>query len=463
MTRTLPADPMRFVERVLTHENGEPLGRHLDPWQRADFLAALTTTRHVWWERPRGHSKSRDAAAVALADLVLGPPGQRIYFCATDQDQAALAFDSLRGFVRRSPVLAGSLRVLRREVVFDAHDSTCTVLPADAAGSWGLRPSLVIADELSQWRTAAHEEFFWSLWSSLGKVEGARLLVCLTAHWDRNGLAWRVREQVRDDPAWLFCVRQQCASWITAEFLEAQRRLLPAHLFEMLHENRWTEAGAEFLSWQEIDGIFDPAHQERREPLPGAQYVFGLDIATAKDRTALAVVRAEGNTAVVDALALWAGTPQQRVSLAEVEEVVAGLGWRFRPVQIVLDPFQGLLMADRLRKRGFLVKEYPFTTSSRAALFDTILQLIRQGRLRAFPHPVLREELVGLRWVEKGGMLRPDHSAAGHDDAVVAVALAARAMQEVPPEPGEVVVSIIGKERQEIVGGTVRINAAAII
>src|SRR3972149_5428667 len=156
-------DPLRFVERVLTRADGTPLGQRLDSWQRQDFAVALRTTKHLWRELPRGHSKTQDAGAVALATLVLGAPGQRIFFAATDADQAALAFDSLRGFVRRSPLLSNALRVLRREVVYEEHDSIVTVLSADAASSWGLRPSLVVADEVAQWRTPAHEEFFWSL------------------------------------------------------------------------------------------------------------------------------------------------------------------------------------------------------------------------------------------------------------------------------------------------------------
>jgi len=35
-----------------------------------------------------------------------------------------------------------------------------------------------------------------------------------------------------------------------------------------------------------------------------------------------------------------------------------------------------------------------------------------------------------LRWVEKAGVLRPDHPATGHDDIAVAVALASRCLIE---------------------------------
>lgn len=135
-----------------------------------------------------------------------------------------------------------------------------------------------------------------------------------------------------------------------------------------------------------------------------------------------------------------------RAESIEWRRFVVELGRRFRPVKIVLDPFQGLLLADRLRAKGLGVKEYAFTSSSRAALFETLLQLIRQRRLRSFPHSVLREELAGLRWTEKAGVLRPDHPATGHDDAVVSVALAAQtivATEGVQPL-GTVTVEIIG-------------------
>lgn len=148
---------------------------------------------------------------------------------------------------------------------YERRDNVATVLAADADSSWGLRPSRVVVDEFSWGRTDAHREFFWSLWSALGKVRGARILVATTAHWDRNGLCWQVCEQVKDDPAWHFSVRGQCASWVSPTFLEEQRRLLPAYLYEMLHANRWTQAGAEFLTWDEIDAIFDSALTPRMQ------------------------------------------------------------------------------------------------------------------------------------------------------------------------------------------------------
>jgi hypothetical protein len=143
-------------------------------------------------------------------------------------------------------------------------------------------------------------------------------------------------------------------------------------------------------------------------------------------------VRASGEPLCCHVLAYGAaeGDAENRVRLSEVEYQVENLANQFRVAKICLDPYQGLLLAERLRRRGFEVQEYTFTSASRQRLFDVLLTLVRQRRLTSVPHPVFREELEGLNWVERGGSLRPDHESGGHDDSVVAVALAAWAAIE---------------------------------
>src|SRR5262249_8459005 len=91
---------------------------------------------------------------------------------------------------------------------------------------------------------------------------------------------------------------------------------------------------------------------------------------------------------------------------------------------IVLDPWQGALMAQRLRARGLTVEEQAFTAESRRKLFGTLLDLVRTGRLRCQPHEELRRELLGLEVEETASGWRVDHRVGRHDDHVVAVALA---------------------------------------
>jgi phage terminase large subunit-like protein len=341
-----------------------------------------------------------------------------------DKDQAALIADTISGFVMRSELLRASLQLSRFRVTAPSTGSILQVLPADAASSWGLRPSLVVLDELSSWAGHGAEEFFQSLLSSLGKVKGARALVATTAHWDRHSLCWSLRSQVEQDPAWLFMRRGQCASWVSQAFLEEQRRLLPAHVYQMLHENEWTEAGGAYLTWAEVDAIF------REGVIEGSSNCFmGIDIGASIDRTAIAVVRGGSNPLRLRAIAieLSEGTPDQRVQLTEVETRVLDLAKRFRVRTVCLDPWQGLHLAERLRHGGLAVEEHAFTQASRMRLYDDFLQLVRQRRLTSVENQVLRTELEGLRWVERTGLLRVDHQAGQHDDTVVALALACHA------------------------------------
>ncbi len=149
----------------------------------------------------------------------------------------------------------------------------------------------------------------------------------------------------------------------------------------------------------------------------------GLDLGLSKDKSVAAKVRRVGDLVVVEALVTWAPGPGAKVDLRDVEEGAATIA---RDAPIILDPWQGVLMAQRLRARGTEVIEYPFTSDSRRKLFGALLDLIRTGRLRCRPHEELRRELLGLEVQETAAGWRVDHRVGRHDDHVVAVALAAQ-------------------------------------
>lgn len=417
-------DGLAFLADVLTLPDGKSYGASLDAWQREDFGAAFGTSCHLWWERPRGHSKTMDAAAFALHHL-LSAPGRRAYFAAVDRDQAALAHDSLRGFIRRTPLLRDALKVDRWRVTAPSTGSVLEVLSADAASSWGLRPSLVVADELSMWRGDGAEEFFWSLFSALGKVPDARMLVSTTAGWDRTSLCWKLREQIESDPAWAFSRRGQCASWVSADFLEQQRRILPEHVYRRLHGNEWTEAGGAYLTYAEVESIFGA---ERVLSCQEREHYLGLDIGLSGDATAASVLHREGEAVLVHDLVSWQGTRSDKVRLEDVEAwVLDAAQHRYSGAVLHADPWQAVGLLQRLGGAGVRCEEATFSQQYRGHLFQNLLELVRGGRLRCFPHETLRDELLSLEFREVGGSLRVDHPSGGHDDHAVAVAVAALA------------------------------------
>ena len=148
--------------------DGAAWGEAATDWQLADAAAVCDSdgpSMH-YLTRPRGGSKTTDGAALAVAlHLTDAPDGATSYVVAADADQAALVLDSVRGLLLREPGFRSSLRVERNRVVFLADgelSSTLTVVPADEASAYGLRPWLLIADELSNWPETPNARGVWA-------------------------------------------------------------------------------------------------------------------------------------------------------------------------------------------------------------------------------------------------------------------------------------------------------------
>jgi hypothetical protein len=424
------ADRMSFRREQIILEDGRPFGAVMEPWQEEDFAALDDPQhRHAYWERPRGHSKTGDLGTEAVTELVLGPPGSHLYCAAADADQAGLLKADVVGKFERNAALAPLVKTTRTEIIVKATGSRLTVLPADAPSAYGLRPDWIACDELAEWRSRA----LWdSLWTATGKRSRCRMLVISTAGWDRTSIAWEVRSLAEAEADWSFSSRGQCASWISAAWLAQQQRSLPPHVFARLHLNQWVEGVGAFLTAAEVDGIFTATL-----PRLTGRPVLGLDLGVMKDRSVLTLVRADPGTrlVVVEGMETWTPRPGAKVDLQEVEGTVADLADRLR-ARVILDPWQGILMAQRLRARGVDVVEHAFTGDSRRKLFSLLLDLIRTGRLRCRPHEELRRELLGLEVQETVSGWRVDHRPGRHDDHVVAVALAASAALETAAAPG---------------------------
>ena len=247
-------DRMAFRKEVIILEDGKPFGESIEPWQEEDFAELdKKETQHAYFERPRGHSKTGDLGTEAVTELVLGPPNQRLYCCAADEDQAKLLFQDVKEKFARSPLLRNSLKITAKELTMKATGSKLRVLAADAPSAYGLRPDLIMVDELAEWTKRG----LWdSLWSATGKRPNCRMLVISSAGWDKTSICWEVREIAENEADWYLKPRGQCASWIKKSWLEQQRRTLPAHVFARLHESRWVDGVGAFLTSEEVDLIF---------------------------------------------------------------------------------------------------------------------------------------------------------------------------------------------------------------
>jgi hypothetical protein len=258
-----------------------------------------------------------------------------------------------------------------------------------------------------------------------GKVADAQTIVLSNAGFDaERSWQWRIRETARTEPwAHLFSPPGVVASWITAQWVEQQRALLPAIAFERVIENRWTAQAGDFVTAEQYDLCVD----ERLTRGRGTH--AGLDLGLSKDRTALAVVHRERDVTVLDELLVWSGSRTEPVSISTVERAVADAARRYPGLLIWADPWQLKASIERLRDQGVRINEFIFSASSVQKLSATLFHAFTATALRLPPDAELRREILGMRIVETGSGWRMDHRAGGYSDRAVALAMAIQAAQ----------------------------------
>ena len=121
------------------------------------------------------------------------------------------------------------------------------------------------------------------------------------------------------------------------------------------------------------------------------------------------------------------------MEISAVEEWLLEAHRQFNGAKLVLDPWQAVSTAQRLRAAGVSVKEFTFSASSNAKLALTLHRLLRDRNLALPDDEELLAELANVRLRETSpGVYRLDHDEGAHDDRAVALALAAYELTRTP-------------------------------
>lgn len=143
--------------------NGDPLPFILEPWQQFiigslfGWLApdGYRRYRTAYVECPKGMGKSPMGAGVGLAGLVAdGESGAQIYSAATTRDQAKIVWGDADKMRTRSDELRPELVRTVNNLAFMPTASFFRPVSADASKLDGLRPHMVIVDEIHEHRTS---------------------------------------------------------------------------------------------------------------------------------------------------------------------------------------------------------------------------------------------------------------------------------------------------------------------
>lgn len=480
--RQLQNDASQFRRHLLIDADGglRRLGDCLDNWQRDDFSALDhawrcvagqaddTAIRRAWLERPRGHSKTADIAVMATWALFASRRALKGVAAAGDRDQAALLRDAIETLRRANPWLREILDVQTSRVLNKHTGSELQILTSDAPTSYGLTPDFVVCDELTHWQK---RDLWDSLLSSSAKRAACLLLVITNAGF-QDSWQWETRELIRQDPAsWYFSrLDGPQASWITADRLAEQSRLLPSIAYRRLWHNDWTSGSGDALAPSDITSAITldgPTTEEE----DGWAYVAGLDLGLSRDASALVVVAKHvGHVEVVEAkprplsrhqeiirdldlfadedeyegdypefirhegtgrlrlvdVQVWTPKQGRKLDIAPIERTILQAADRFEGLTVGADPWQAAYLIQRLNRANVFTRGVEFTGSNLRSMCSATLEAFAENMIDLYGHPQLISDLKSLRVEERnyGVRLVSPRGPSGHGDAATGLAIA---------------------------------------
>ncbi len=407
----------------------------LDPaWRSLAGHAVSVPYRRAWLERPRGHAKTSDMALQITWILLFSRRPVLGVAAAADREQASLIRSAVAQLVRLNRRLLGELDFRQHAVLNPNTGSRLEIVSSDVQSSWGILPDFVICDELCHWEK---EEMWHSLLSSAAKKPHGVLVVLTNAGVGR-GWQWELREAARQSDRWYFSsLRGSQAPWITDDWLDEQRRLLPASVFERLWNNVWQDSEGEFVTLAEAEACRDPHLQPQERGQPHYHYVAAVDYAEKHDYTVGVLVHYDGSRIVVDRMDVVVPQPHSPVRIEWVEQWMERVMRHFPRVTFVLDEYQLAGTIQRFTGLGD-VRRFRFAAgrgNHRLAL--SLRKLILHRELAWYPgcgqlpdtaqRDDLETELASLLLRQTpAGLCRIDHrrEARFHDDRAFALGAA---------------------------------------
>jgi phage terminase large subunit-like protein len=426
-----------FAEREFhIPETGQAI--KLFDWEKRDILQPLFhdgrdyTLAIVSMAKKNG--KSTLAALVAAWRLFCGEDMGEIYIAARDKDQGTwIIFDKLLKAIRMNREMFNRSRITVDSVENKRTGTVLRCLPCDVSCS-GLNPSLVIFDELWSYEYEGMRRFYDEMTTVPTRQKPLTLIVTY-AGYDQESLLYELYEkgQAGDDPFMFFYwSHENKAPWVTAEYLETQRKRLRPSTYARLHENRWTSGEEAFCTQEQYQACVSGSLLRGDVSRADEGVYVGVDIGLKHDCSAIAAVSVHGEDICLVAHELFVPKGKAPLELEEtVEAAILALSSRCSIRQVFYDPYQFQRSAQALRAKGVPCQEYAQTVGNTVKMSETLSTLIQNKRLRLYPSREVRAHLLNAKAKEtERGWRLVKRKASKKIDLAVAVALACQAVVE---------------------------------
>lgn len=201
---------------------------------------------------------------------------------------------------------------------------------------------------------------------------------------------------------------------LAKEEIFAAEQSLPATVFRQEYLAEFLDGDAAVFG--QFRSSIDVGRSENEPPQKQNSYRLGVDLARKSDFTVVTVVDQAGRQVYFER---WRGRGWE----SQIQRV-AGVAHQFSCPAIVDATGLGDVVVDRLHQLGVAVIPYIFTARSRTSLLDNLTLCFEQGTIRLMDIATQTQELASFIYEMGSGAVRAVASGGGHDDCVMALALA---------------------------------------
>lgn len=388
-----------------------------------------------WFERTKKASKDADLAVILM--WLLAFPTRPFYaqVGAGDRGQAAIVKERMTHLLHHNPWLNDHVELVSWEVrskklmVNGQPMAKLDIMAADIAGAHGGTPDLLIVNELthvSKW------EFVQNLMDNADGVPQGMIIIATNAGM-KGSKAEILRNNALNSAMWRVDIWDRPAPWHNRLAVEdAKNREISKSRFNRLWWGKWASGKGDALDEDKLDACFN--HPDCKSPHPSAnsgwEYVVGLDLGVHSDHAAVAVLGVNYQHKKIRLAYMRSWDPKDsggEIQLDAVEETCLLLEKAYRPRCLQYDPYQAVLMAQRLGKH-MIVQPMTFTAANLNRMADSLVQVVESGQLQLYDDPdgSLRQDFGKLNIVEKsyGYRLEAVRDETGHADKATALIIA---------------------------------------
>lgn len=443
-------DPTRFPEgpavplvldwfKPLRWIDGTPLLDHIENYRRAIFTGALDTRDEtgrprfnlILTGRAKKNWKTADLVFAALFKLLAfdSPGGNQCYLLANDEEQAGDDLELAIKIVRANPPLSDSCTILRKEIVRKDGKGSLLILPAgDVAGAHGKTYLFAGFDEIHGYKTwdileamqldpSRPDATVWiTSYASIYHRPGVPLFDLCAKGWagqdPRMFFSWYAGDKTTDqdfkdaDPE--SRANPSRVSWADPDYLDQQRRRLPAHKFRRLHLNLPGLPEGSAFQVEPVSQAMDRSYTER-PPEPGRAYHAFVDMSGgSSDDAVLAIGYRDPDKRAIVVRVLNQGQPPPFDPRMAVDRFAAILS-EYEIYSVTGDEYGGQTFRMDFERHGIT---YRVAALSASKLYEALAPTLNGGRVVLPNIPELEQQLLGLVW--RGG--RIDHPSGEHDD-----------------------------------------------